>query len=231
LPGYLRTIEDLREKDFPQLVGETYLDNAGCIPPANSILQAHFNSLSSTLFANPHSNGSPGSGNTQREVNHVRSLVLRHFNANPDEYTVVFTSNATASLELLSRAVPWQKLYVHHASHTSVLGIGPVIAERQNKPIKDAVSVLNDADVEQFSKRQLEDDPSLFAFPAQCNFSGTRYPLEWSKTVKATPSDVKVLVDAASYCSTSAIDLSEWPIDFLVLSFYKMFGFPTGLGA
>jgi molybdenum cofactor sulfurtransferase len=39
-----------------------------------------------------------------------------------------------------------------------------------------------------------------------------------------------VFLDTASYCSTSAIDLPE-SIDFCCLSFYKMFGFPTGVGA
>ena len=39
------------------------------------------------------------------------------------------------------------------------------------------------------------------------------------------------LVDAAKYAGTSPIDLSTAPADFMVVSFYKIFGFPTGLGA
>ncbi len=42
---------------------------------------------------------------------------------------------------------------------------------------------------------------------------------------------LEVLLDAASHVSTSALDLQASPADFVCLSFYKMFGFPTGLGA
>ena len=40
-----------------------------------------------------------------------------------------------------------------------------------------------------------------------------------------------MLLDAASHVSTSPLNLSVVTPDFLTLSFYKLFGFPTGLGA
>lgn len=40
-----------------------------------------------------------------------------------------------------------------------------------------------------------------------------------------------VVLDAASLVSTSPLDLSSCSPHFLTLSFYKLFGFPTGLGA
>lgn len=43
--------------------------------------------------------------------------------------------------------------------------------------------------------------------------------------------DWSVLLDAASLAATSPLDLSEVYPDFVCLSFYKMFGLPTGLGA
>lgn len=39
-----------------------------------------------------------------------------------------------------------------------------------------------------------------------------------------------VLLDAAAYLPTHELDLSAHPADFVVASFYKMFGYPTGLG-
>lgn len=41
----------------------------------------------------------------------------------------------------------------------------------------------------------------------------------------------KVLIDAAAYVPTQPLDLSVVPADFVTVSFYKMFGYPTGLGA
>lgn len=78
---------------------------------------------------------------------------------------------------------------------------------------------------------------NLFAYPAQCNFGGRRFPLSWSAQIKDrldTPTQKNlVLLDAASYVMTAELDLSDHPSspDFVVVSFYKMFGFPTGLGA
>ena len=81
----------------------------------------------------------------------------------------------------------------------------------------------------------------LFAYPAQSNFSGQKYPLSWSKDLSAGDVYISrlerlsgswlVVVDAASYVCTSPLDLTLYPAHFVTLSFYKMFGYPTGLGA
>jgi molybdenum cofactor sulfurtransferase len=39
-----------------------------------------------------------------------------------------------------------------------------------------------------------------------------------------------VLLDAAAFVSTTPLNLDVYNPDFVTLSFYKMFGFPTGLG-
>lgn len=39
------------------------------------------------------------------------------------------------------------------------------------------------------------------------------------------------LLDAAALAPTSVISLTETPVDAMAISFYKMFGFPTGVGA
>ncbi|XP_071064744.1 molybdenum cofactor sulfurase isoform X2 [Dasypus novemcinctus] len=73
---------------------------------------------------------------------------------------------------------------------------------------------------------------------AQSNFSGARYPLGWVEEIQSgrlcpasAPGRWSVLLDAAAYVSTSPLDLSAHPADFVPVSFYKIFGFPTGLGA
>ena len=71
--------------------------------------------------------------------------------------------------------------------------------------------------------------PSLFAYPAQSNFSGVKHPLEWIDVAHERGWDV--LLDAAAFAPTSRLDLSRWQPDFVAVSFYKMFGYPTGVGA
>src|SRR4029453_19105970 len=73
------------------------------------------------------------------------------------------------------------------------------------------------------------DPPGLFAFPAQSNFSGVRHPL--SLVRRAQELGHHVLLDAAAYVPAHALSLRECPADFAAVSFYKMFGYPTGVGA
>jgi molybdenum cofactor sulfurtransferase len=70
---------------------------------------------------------------------------------------------------------------------------------------------------------------SLFAYPAQSNFSGVKHPLDWIEDAHEQGYDV--LLDAAAYVPTSVLNLQEVKPDFVAISFYKMFGFPTGVGA
>jgi selenocysteine lyase/cysteine desulfurase len=70
---------------------------------------------------------------------------------------------------------------------------------------------------------------NLFAYPAQSNFSGVKHPLEWIELAHERGWDV--LVDCAAFVPTSRLDLSRFKPDFVAISFYKMFGYPTGVGA
>lgn len=80
---------------------------------------------------------------------------------------------------------------------------------------------------------------SLFVYPGQCNFSGYKYPLDIIPTIQRrgptaeSKSDTNwfVMLDAASLVATAPLDLHRHPADFVCVSFYKLFGYPTGLGA
>ncbi|KAK7317272.1 hypothetical protein RJT34_01353 [Clitoria ternatea] len=84
---------------------------------------------------------------------------------------------------------------------------------------------------------------NLFAFPLECNFSGLRFGLDLVKIVQEDSKRIPgiasvckngqwmVLIDAAKGCATMPLDLSKYPADFVTISFYKLFGYPTGLGA
>lgn len=86
-----------------------------------------------------------------------------------------------------------------------------------------------------------ENNWNLFAFPSECNFSGQKFNLNLIKLIKegnlvGLPSQQQqgqwmVLIDAAKGCATEPPNLDVYPADFVVCSFYKIFGYPTGLGA
>ncbi|PKA57150.1 Molybdenum cofactor sulfurase [Apostasia shenzhenica] len=81
---------------------------------------------------------------------------------------------------------------------------------------------------------------NLFAFPSECNFSGIKFPLELVNIVKEYSGkgigdsfndrgSWLVLIDAAKGCATEPPDLSRYPADFVVCSFYK--AHPSSMGA
>jgi molybdenum cofactor sulfurtransferase len=75
----------------------------------------------------------------------------------------------------------------------------------------------------------------------QCNMTGKKYPLHWVQDFQSGENRLRnagshvpawyVLLDASALVGTAPLDLSATPADFVCLSFYKMFGLPTGLGA
>ena len=68
----------------------------------------------------------------------------------------------------------------------------------------------------------------LLAYPAQSNFTGVQHPLHWIQTAHEQGYDV--LLDAAAYLPSNRLDLSVAKPDFVPVSWYKVLGYPTGVG-
>lgn len=63
----------------------------------------------------------------------------------------------------------------------------------------------------------------------QSNISNAKNPL--SMLSFATSLGYFTLLDAAALAPSSKISLRSTPVDAMAVSFYKMFGYPTGIGA
>eukprot|EP00505_MAST-04D_sp_SCG-Rhode-Island_P003841 Stramenopile-MAST_4_protein_3841 len=223
---------EYRRKHFPHLTdsGATYLDHAGATLYSRIQLEAHFQNLSSSLYANPHSSG-PIAKPTGDVITAIRHKVLQFFNVSTTTHTVIFTSGATESLKLVGEHFCWNKnskFYHPKQCHTSLLGV-------REFALKHAGSVrcydLGHAR-RAYTQCCAESTRALFACPGECNFSGMQPNLSFLSTEPAAQKEVYVLLDAAKLAATSTIDLKELQqVDFTVISFYKMFGYPTGLGA
>jgi selenocysteine lyase/cysteine desulfurase len=55
-----------------------------------------------------------------------------------------------------------------------------------------------------------------------------QHPLDWVPLAQERGWDV--LLDAAAFTPTNRLDLTRWRADFVSQSFYKIFGYPTGVG-
>jgi molybdenum cofactor sulfurtransferase len=237
-PAYPTThiLDDLRASEYARLDigGHIYLDYTGGGLYAESQLRRHSKMLSEHVFGNPHSTN-PASQAATQLVEHAREYVLKFFNADPDEYLAVFTSNASGALKLVGESYPFPKgrYLLTFDNHNSVNGIREFAhargAEVTYIPIALPDMRVDESQLERELAQPAKLRNNLFAYPAQSNFSSVKHPLEWIEMAHRYGWDV--LLDAAAFVPTSRLDLSAVKPDFVSISFYKMFGYPTGVGA
>lgn len=214
-----------------------YLDHAGTSLYPKSLLEQYTADLMSNLYGNPHS-GSPSSQLSTNRIEDIRHKVLQYFNADAQEFDVVFVANATAGIKLVGDA--FRELeegfdYVYHRdAHTSLVGLRELAS--QSRCLEDLEVKLWLSEAENALRRNNGSSTTLFAYPAQSNMDGRRLPLAWLDASKEAYDHgeqvIYTLLDASALVSTSPLDLGSMKNapDFTVLSFYKIFGFPD-LGA
>lgn len=238
-PQYANTtqIDTLRHTDYARLdtLNHTYLDYTGGGLYSESQLQQHMQSLTENVYGNPHSLNPTSLASTEITES-ARQYVLQYFNADPEEYVVIFTSNASGALKLVGEAYPFAdngQYVLTFDNHNSVNGIREFARRAEAQVIYTPI----DADTLRLDEIALRHNldqvnghgNSLFAYPAQSNFSGIQHDLQWITEAQSKGWDV--LLDGAAFLPTNPLDLSQYHPEFLVMSFYKMFGYPTGIGA
>lgn len=77
-------------------------------------------------------------------------------------------------------------------------------------------------------RTRLAGSPCLFAMTGSSNVTNSKNPL--SLITYASNLGYSTLLDAAALAGSSKISLRDTPVDAMAISFYKMFGFPTGIG-
>jgi selenocysteine lyase/cysteine desulfurase len=222
----------LRRQEFGRLdsTGIVYLDYAGAALYPASLVSGDVRRLTSRVLGNPHSESAPSLAST-KTIETARLLTLRLLDADPAQYDVVFTANASAAIRVLAGSFPFRagsRLVLTADNHNSVNGLRvPAWKRRATVEYVPLDSDLRSADPLPWLTPA--GAPSLFAYPAQSNFSGVRHPLAWIS--HAQRKGYRVLLDAAAYVAAGTLSLSKDPADFVALSFYKLFGYPTGVGA
>ncbi|MFF5177887.1 aminotransferase class V-fold PLP-dependent enzyme [Micromonospora sp. NPDC000316] len=245
MPGYAATtrLDDVRATDYRHLdqTGQVYLDYTGSGVAAQAQVRAHYDRLLAGLHSNPHSEN-PSSEASGATVDSARRAVLDFFRADPSEYAVVFTPNASGACRLVGEAYdfgPTTPFALTWDNHNSVNGIREY-ARAAHAPVRyvplagpelrvaesDLGGVLTAG---QHGLPGRRGGRGLFAYPAQSNFSGVQHPLSWVELAHRHGYDV--LLDAAAFAPTNRLDLSVVRPEFVCLSWYKLFGYPTGVGA
>jgi selenocysteine lyase/cysteine desulfurase len=238
-PSFNQTqlLDQWRKTEYSRLdaKGQIYLDYTGGGLYSETQLSEHMELLRTNVLGNPHS-ANPTSLAMTDLVEGSRQYVLRYFNASPDEYIAIFTPNASGALKLVGEAFPFTpagRYILTFDNHNSVNGIREFAKVKGSQvtyvPLTKPDLRIDRVKLDEILNLVDMDHNNLFAFPAQSNFSGVKHPLDLIE--QAHSKRIDVLLDAAAYVPTNRLDLSVVKPEFVAISFYKMFGYPTGIGA
>eukprot|EP00189_Rhodosorus_marinus_P008957 CAMPEP_0184753688 /NCGR_PEP_ID=MMETSP0315-20130426/44231_1 /TAXON_ID=101924 /ORGANISM="Rhodosorus marinus, Strain UTEX LB 2760" /LENGTH=573 /DNA_ID=CAMNT_0027233073 /DNA_START=131 /DNA_END=1849 /DNA_ORIENTATION=- len=232
-----KSFQAIRDKDFSCLDEQelTFLDYTGSMLTPLSLIDSHTEFLRKTIIANPHSNSLPSemaSGVDER----ARAAVLNMFHADPSEYTIMWTQNATGALKLVGESYPFGEdgVYMYAPdSHNSVLGVARYAKQYRMFPFVQGSWMWNIPEACKLMtaiSHVSKGTNKLVAITGQSNVSGIKHPLgEMVRTAHKNGWDV--MLDSAAMAPTSRLNLSEIGVEYACVSFYKMFGYPTGIGA
>ena len=226
----------LRRREYGRLdaTGQIYLDYTGGGLHAASQIDAHADLLRRCVLGNPHSTN-PTSSAATALVEEARAEVLQFFHAPPEEYLCVFTPNATGALKLVGESFPFGPggtFALTVDNHNSVNGIRQ-FARRRGAAIRYVPVTAPDLRLDRAAMTEAlgagdRSASNLLAFPAQSNFSGVQHPPDLVD--EARQAGWAVLLDATAFVPTNRFDVARIRPDFAAVSFYKMMGFPTGVG-
>ncbi|KAJ3575284.1 hypothetical protein NP233_g1212 [Leucocoprinus birnbaumii] len=241
-PEYRLTwiLDTLRRTDYTRLdrTGETYVDYMGGALYPESLIRVHTNFLNSNILGNTHS-VSNSSRLSLECADEARAAVLSFFKASNKDYAVIFTANATAALKLVGESYPFtggSTLVLGVDSHNSVHGIREFATHKGARTTYIASTPVGGLDstaaknVLLRNRPQSKDlAPCLFVLTGQSNITNSKNDLLLIDYAGSL--GYHTVMDAAALGPTSQFSLASLKVDAIAVSFYKMFGFPTGVGA
>ncbi|XP_050388162.1 uncharacterized protein LOC126805099 [Argentina anserina] len=173
----------------------------------------------------------------------IKTRIMDYLNIPENEYGLVFTVSRGSAYKLLAESYPFHTnkklLTMFDYESQSVNWMAQSAREKgakvQNAWFKWPALTLCSTDLrKQISnkKRRKKDSATgLFVFPVQSRVTGTKYSYQWMAL--AQQNNWHVLLDAGSLGpkDMDSLGLSLFRPDFIITSFYKVFGHdPTGFG-
>ena len=162
----------------------------------------------------------------------ARTKVARFINA-PRAHEVVFTKNATESLNLIAFA--WGRanltkgdvvVLTHMEHHANIVPWHMLVAERGIE--LRWVPLTPSGELDLTTLPHLLDGAKAFSFTAMSNVLGTITPVaELCRAAHAA--GAIAIVDGCQYVPHNITDVQAWDADFLAFSSHKLCG-PTGIG-
>jgi selenocysteine lyase/cysteine desulfurase len=248
------------EYSYLDAAGDVYLDYAGAGLPAQAQLAAHAERMRGRCLGNPHSESPASAASTELIERARRAVLAHFNAPPEEYAAIFTPNATGACRLVAEAYPfgPRTRLVLTYDNHNSVNGIREfarrsgagteyvpfswrnlrvdddemrqVLAQRTPGPLGTAWRSARGtgwraAALPGTAARRRR---GLLAYPAQSNFSGVQHPLSWIQVAHEHGYDV--LLDAAAYVPSNRLDLSLVKPDFVPVSWYKVFGYPTGVG-
>ena len=162
------------------------------------------------------------------KIKSIKKELLNFLGANPNDYLFISVASTTQALKLVGEYFPWKNKSIYsytRYNHNSVLGIRRYAVD-SGSLFQPSVWPLNSTDF--FHIMESTNEKSLFIFPLEDNFAGTK-PDEYEikNILQNKQKNWFIVGDTAAFLPTNPLNLQEFPFDAIVMSFYKIFGFPN----
>jgi len=174
----------------------------------------------------------------------MRKRIMKFLNISENDYFMVFTANRTSAFKLVADSYPFQSskklltVYDYESEAVEAMistsekrGAKSMSAEFSWPRLRIQSTKLKKMIVSDNSKKKIKKKNGLFVFPLHSRVTGARYPYLWMRT--AQENGWHVLIDACALGpkDMDSFGLSLFQPDFLICSFYKVFGEnPSGFG-
>lgn len=171
----------------------------------------------------------------------IRKRIMEFLNVSDEDYRMLFTANKSSAFKIVSEAYPFQtsrKLLTVYDYKSEAVDAMVTTSEKRGARIMSAEFKwprlrIHSARLRKLveRKRKKKKTRGLFVFPLQSRTTGASYSYQWM--IMAQENGWHVLLDA---CALGPKDMDSFGLslirpDFLICSFYKVFGEnPTGFG-
>jgi cysteine desulfurase / selenocysteine lyase len=228
---------DMVRKEFPILAREidgaplVYLDSGNTSQKPRCVIDAMSEFLENS-YAPINRSSYRLAGEATDAYEQGRRAVARLVNA-PSADEVIFTKNATESMNLITRSWGGANLregdvvVLTHLEHHANIVPWQMLREERGIDIR-WVPLTADGQLDLTDLDRLLDGAKVFSFTAMSNVLGTLPPVA-QLCAAAHDAGALAVVDACQYVPHNATDVQAWGADLVAFSSHKMCG-PSGIG-
>ncbi|EFJ10636.1 hypothetical protein SELMODRAFT_42402, partial [Selaginella moellendorffii] len=240
-------VDDMRAREYAHLRHRVCCDYSGfglfshlqrvCNSPSSSFRLAY---VSANLPTHALYGSSTGSSSLE---SHVRRKIMDHFRISDTDYCMVFTASKGSAVKLLAESYRFdlhQCLLTSYDHHSQSIEWMIGCAREKGAKVSSvrfrwpSLRICSRELRKQLVEKKVSGRRTvkgLFVFPLQSRVTGARYSYQWIPF--AQENHWQVLLDASALGprDMDALGLSVFRPDFIVSSFYKVFGAdPSGFG-